>query len=52
MKGSGAVIKVALTADLVSVLDDWTAGRPDPKPSRPEAIRRLVTCALVDHPGQ
>jgi len=27
-------------------LDAWIAGRPAPKPSRPEAVRRLVEQAL------
>jgi len=28
------------------VLDAWIAGQPAPKPSRPEAVRRLVEQAL------
>jgi hypothetical protein len=32
-------------ADL-SRLDEWIWAQPDPKPSRPEAIRRLVAQAL------
>jgi hypothetical protein len=52
MKRSGAAVRVVLSAEQLSVLDDWIESRPDPKPSRPEAIRRLITCALVDHPGQ
>jgi hypothetical protein len=28
-------------------LDAWIAAQPDPKPSRPEAIRRLVEAALA-----
>ena len=52
MKREGAMIKVALSGDQLSALDNWIAARPEPRPSRPEAIRRLLTCALVDHPGQ
>jgi len=29
------------------VLDAWIAAQPDPKPSRPEAIRRLVEAGLA-----
>jgi hypothetical protein len=29
-------------------LDAWIAAQPEPKPSRPEAIRRLVEKALGD----
>lgn len=52
MKGATAVVRVALSGDQLSGLDSWIAARPEPKPSRPEAIRRLITCALIDHPGQ
>jgi hypothetical protein len=31
----------------MSALDAWIAARPDPKPSRPEAIRRLLDDALT-----
>jgi hypothetical protein len=27
-------------------LDAWIADQPDPKPSKPEAIRRLIEVAL------
>jgi hypothetical protein len=37
-------------ADL-SRLDDWIAAQPEPRPSRPEAILRLVEKALGDLPG-
>ena len=32
-------------ADL-RLLDRWIAGQPDPQPSRPEAVRRLLRWAL------
>jgi hypothetical protein len=33
-------------ADLLAELDAWIAQQPDPKPSRPEAIRRLVQLGI------
>jgi hypothetical protein len=35
-----------LYPDLARALDEWIASQPDPKPSRPEAIRRLLQQAL------
>jgi len=32
---------------LSHLIDDWIARQPDPKPSRPEAVRRLVEKALA-----
>lgn len=52
MKREGAMARVASSEDQLSAPDNWVAARPEPRPSRPEAIRRLLTCALVDHPGQ
>ena len=31
-------------------LDAWIADQPDPKPSRPEAVRRLVELGLGSKP--
>jgi hypothetical protein len=39
-------IMVRLPPEHVAILDRWIAAQPDPKPSRPEAIRRLLTAAL------
>ena len=39
-------ILVRLEAKQIAVLDDWIAAQPDPKPSRPGAIRRLLAAAL------
>ncbi|GLK67022.1 hypothetical protein GCM10008179_06600 [Hansschlegelia plantiphila] len=48
----GAVpVTVRLPPDLLHPLDAWIAQQPDPKPSRPEAIRRLVDQALAQKPG-
>jgi hypothetical protein len=37
---------VRLYAEMQAELDGWIADQPDPKPSRPEAIRRLIGVAL------
>ncbi len=31
---------------MLNALDAWIAAQPDPKPGRPEAIRRLLAEAL------
>jgi len=36
-------ITVRLVPDLLARLDAWIALQPDPKPSRPEAMRRALT---------
>ena len=41
--GTGELIGVRLQPDQLGALDKWIARHPDPKPSRPEAIRRMVT---------
>src|SRR5215203_954693 len=38
--GTGELIGVRLQPDQLGALDKWIARHPDPKPSRPEAIRR------------
>ena len=40
-------VTVKLPADLVSDLDAWIAEQPNPKPTRPEAMRILVADALI-----
>ena len=45
-KGTGALIGVRLQPPDLATLDRWIAAQPDPKPTRPEAIRRLLTAAL------
>lgn len=37
-----------LPDDLLEKIDAWIAAQPDPKPSRPEAVRTLVEAALPD----
>lgn len=44
--GIGTLIGVRMLPDLLSALDDWIDRQPEPKPSRPEAARRLILEAL------
>jgi metal-responsive CopG/Arc/MetJ family transcriptional regulator len=39
-------VQVRIQPDLLALIDQWIEAQPDPKPSRPEAIRRLVEQAL------
>jgi hypothetical protein len=41
--GKGTLVGMRLQPDQLAALDKWVARHPDPKPSRPEAIRRMVT---------
>lgn len=44
--GKGTLIGVRLLPPLLDTIDAWIAAQPDPKPTRPEAIRRLLAEAL------
>jgi hypothetical protein len=44
--GKGQQIGVRLLPETMDPLDAWIEEQPDPKPTRPEAIRRLVRQAL------
>jgi hypothetical protein len=44
--GIGKVIGLRLYAQQEAQLDAWIEAQPDPKPSKPEAIRRLLGEAL------
>ena len=44
--GKGTLVGVRLLPEPLMRLDDWIAHQPDPKPSRPEAIRMLIAQAL------
>ena len=44
--GTGTTIGVRMLDDRIAVLDAWIA-KQKPKPSRPEAIRRLVEIGLL-----
>jgi hypothetical protein len=39
-------IESSLFKDLSRRIDAWIAAHPEPRPSRPEAIRRLLNVAL------
>ena len=41
--GQGDPITVRLRPEHAAPLDAWIADKPDPKPSRPEAIREALT---------
>lgn len=44
--GTGELVGVRLLPDTLEPVDRWIEEHPDPKPSRPEAIRRLIRKAL------
>jgi hypothetical protein len=44
--GIGRSIGLRLYPEMDAELDAWIADQPHPKPSKPEAIRRLVGVAL------
>ena len=44
--GIGPAIGLRLYPDLEADIDAWIVRQPDPKPSKPEAIRRLIRKAL------
>lgn len=46
--GIGPNIGLRLYPELDAALDVWIAKQPDPKPSRPEAIRRVLRATLGD----
>jgi hypothetical protein len=45
--GKGLLIGVRLQPQQLAKLDAWIAAQSNPKPSRPEALRRLVDKALA-----
>ena len=40
------LVGVRLPPDQLAILDAWVDVQPDPKPSRPEAIRQLLQLSL------
>ena len=44
--GIGKTIGLRLYPDEAAALDAWIAEQPDPKPSRPEALRRIIRATL------
>jgi hypothetical protein len=50
-RGRGVGVMLRLHPPLRDSLDAWIAAQPDPKPSRPEAVRQLVERGLsADRP--
>lgn len=49
---SGAEVIVSLNALETYCLDEWIEKHQEPRPSRAEAIRRLMRMGLCEHPGQ
>ena len=45
--GIGPNVGLRLHPELDAAIEAWIARQPDPKPSKPEAIRRLVKKALA-----
>lgn len=41
--GTGQTVGVRMLPDQLAPLDAWIADHPEPKPSRPEAIREAVS---------
>jgi hypothetical protein len=44
--GKGVMLGVRVQPPQLSALDAWIAAQPDPKPTRPAAIRRLIDAGL------
>lgn len=44
--GWGTPVVVRLQPDMLAALDALIAQQPDPKPSRPEAVRQVLAMAL------
>jgi hypothetical protein len=47
--GIGKTIGLRLYPNEEAALDAWIAQQPDSKPSKPEAIRRILREALLQH---
>ena len=45
-KQTGKMIGVRLQPDQLAAVNLWIAAQPEPRPSRPEAMRRLIEQAL------
>jgi hypothetical protein len=48
--GKGFTVGVRLQPDQLAALDAYIARQPEPKPSRPEAIRRVIMGAISRKP--
>jgi hypothetical protein len=45
--GQGTQIQVRLHADLLKPLDQWIKDQPQPKPSRPDTVRKALADWLM-----
>jgi len=45
----GGEVSARLAPPLLRALDAWIAAQPEPRPPRPEAVRRLLAEALGQH---
>jgi len=45
--GKGTLLGVRVQPDLLADLDAWIAEQPEPRPTRPDAMRRLLADYLV-----
>jgi len=55
--GKGQLVGVRLQPDQLAALDHWIEQQPDPKPTRPEAVRRILVgvtgaqpSTIIPHP--
>jgi hypothetical protein len=46
-KVDSEMVRARFERQTLNRVDQWRAEQPDPKPSRPEAVRRLVDKALL-----
>ncbi len=45
-KETGTLVGVRLQPDALRNLDAWIEAQPEPRPTRPEAVRRLLQLVL------
>ena len=50
--GIGKLVGVRMSPANLSQVDAWIAAQPEPRPTRPEAIRRLLSQALGKPEGE
>lgn len=48
--GKGTLVGVRLQPDQLAALDHWISEQGDPKPTRPEAVRRLLDATIGARP--
>ena len=44
----GTMVGVRLQPDQLAALDKWIEGQEEPRPSRPEAIRKILAAGLTN----